>query len=314
MLQSLTEFDGVEIPDFGDRTYPYAILEVTKRCNLRCKTCFFFRAFQHTERNLTDAELIPKLRALQKRHEIKFISLVGGEPLLRPAVVDAAAAIFPMVVMFTNGTLPIPDLPIAIGVSLDGPRAINDEIRGSGGFDRVVKNLASAPRPVFIQSVVNRQNAAVLEDFADELAGLPNVNGVIFSIYVPQQGDESGLGFDLPTRDRVVDTLLRVKDRHGDFLLNERRALELAHSSTCREVTDRCDMKVHSLALDYRLHRRLPCCYGEQVDCNLCAAPTPFSQAARKEAAAEDSRSTLVGGMRANARRGERPEARESGP
>jgi MoaA/NifB/PqqE/SkfB family radical SAM enzyme len=301
MMQPSIEFDGVEIPDFGDRRYPYGIVEVTKRCNLRCKTCFFFQAFQHAERNLTDDELIPRLRALQKRHAIEFISLVGGEPLLRPAVVEAAAGIFPMAVMFTNGTLPIPDLPIAIGVSLDGPREVNDEIRGSGGFDRVVKNLRDAPRPVFVQSVVTRRNAGLLEEFAEELTGLPNVSGVVFSIYVPQKGDVSGLGFDLPERDRVVDTLLRLKDRHGDFLLNERRALELAHSSTCREVTDRCDMKSHSLALDYRLHRRLPCCYGEEVDCDLCAAPTPFSQAARREAAAGDSAHTLVGEMRASA-------------
>lgn len=311
MMQSDIDFEGVEIPDFGDRSYPYAIVEVTKRCNLRCKTCFFFQAFQHAERNLTDDELIPRLRALQRRHSIKFISLVGGEPLLRPAVVAAAADIFPMAVMFTNGTLPIPDLPIAIGVSLDGPREINDEIRGSGGFDRVVENLAAAPRPVFIQSVVTRRNVEVLEAFADELTSLPNVNGVIFSIYVPQIEDDSGLGFDLPARDRVVDTLLRVKDRHGDFLRNERRALELAHSSTCREITDHCDMKVRSLALDYRLNRRLPCCYGEAVDCDLCAAPTPFSQAARREAAADGSPDTLVGGMRASAKSLDRGAASE---
>jgi len=305
MARPTIEYDGVEIPDFGDRSYPYGIVEVTKRCNLRCKTCFFFQAFQHAERNLTDDELIPKLRALQKRHAIKFVSLVGGEPLLRPAVVEAAAEIFPMAVMFTNGTLPIPDLPIAIGVSLDGPREINDEIRGSGGFDRVVKNLQAAPRPVFIQSVVTRRNAGLLEDFARELTSLPNVSGVIFSLYVPQKNDDSDLGFDLPSRDRVVDTLLRLKDRHGDFLLNERRALELCHSSTCRAVTDRCDMKLRSLALDYRLQRRLPCCYGEEVDCDLCAAPTPFSQAARREAATGGSPNTLVGGMRASENRAE---------
>lgn len=304
-MQPTIEYEGVEIPDFGDRSYAYGVVEVTKRCNLRCKTCFFFQAFQHAERNLADDELIPKLRALQKRHAIKLVSLVGGEPLLRPAVVEAAAEIFPMAVMFTNGTLPIPDLPIAIGVSLDGPREINDEIRGAGGFDRVVANLRAAPRPVFIQSVVTRRNAELLQGFADDLTGLPNVSGVIFSIYVPQKGDESGLGFDLVSRDRVLETLLRVKDRHGDFLLNERRALELCHSSTCRAVTDRCDMKTRSLALDYRLHRRQPCCYGEGVDCDLCAAPTPFSQAARREAAASGPARTLVAGMSAGAHRNE---------
>lgn len=69
----------------------------------------------------------------------------------------------------------------------------------------------------------------------------------------------------------MIETLLGLKQRHGDFLLNERRALELALSSTCRPVTDRSDMKVRALAVDYRLRRRRPCCYGEDVDCDPCA-------------------------------------------
>ena len=81
----------------------------------------------------------------------------------------------------------------------------------------------------------------------------------------------------------MIALLLGLKDRYGPFILNERRALELALSSTCRQVTDNCDMKVHALALDHRLRRRQPCCYGENVDCDLCAVPTLFSLAARAE-------------------------------
>ena len=307
MQQPTIEFEGVEIPDFGDRPYPYGVVELTKHCNLRCTTCFFFQAFQHDAKDLRDAELIEKLRALQKRHRIKFISLVGGEPLLRPKVVEAACEIFPAGVLFTNGTLPLPDLPISIGVSLDGPPEINDQIRGAGGWDRVVKNIANAPRPVFIQSVVNQRNLDLLETFTQQLIGLPNVVGVIYSIYVPQQGDASGLGFTLPERDHVIDLLLRIKDRHGDFLLNERRAIELAYSSACKRVTDACDMKQRSLALDYRLRRRRPCCYGENVNCDLCAAPTPFSQAARREGKTAGSAEALTEAIRESPNRNWRP-------
>ena len=65
--QPTISYDGVEIPDFGDRRFPYGIIEVTKHCNLRCTTCFFFQAFQHAEKNLPEQEMIAKLRALQKR-------------------------------------------------------------------------------------------------------------------------------------------------------------------------------------------------------------------------------------------------------
>lgn len=281
--QPMTTYEGVEIPDFGDRSFPYGVIEVTRRCNLRCKTCFFFQAFQHEEKDLPEERLVASLRALARRHGIKLMSWVGGEPLLRRRVIEAAPEIFPANVMFTNGLLPIPDLPIAIGVSLDGPPEINDAIRGPGVYERVARTLGEAPRKVFIQCVVTQRNARALAPFTETLTGLRNVSGVVFSIYVPQRGDRSGLGFALADRDRLIETLLRLKDRFGDFLLNERRALELARSPTCKQVTDRCDMKTRALALDYRLRRRRPCCYGENVDCDLCAAPTPFSLAARAE-------------------------------
>jgi len=281
MDQPTTLLDGIEIPDFGERRYPYAVIEVTRHCNLRCTTCFFFQAFQHEEKNLSDDALLAKLGKLARRHGIRFMSWVGGEPLLRRRVIEKGVRLFEQNVLFTNGTLPLPDLPIAIGVSLDGPPEINDAIRGAGVYEKVRFTLTTAPRPVFIQSVVTTRNVSVLDRFTADLTALPNVLGVIYSIYVPQKDDTSGLAFTLPQRDQVIQTLLGLKEQHGGFILNEHRALELALSPTCRQVTDQCDMRENSLALDYRLRRRRPCCYGEQVDCDLCAAPTPFSMAAR---------------------------------
>lgn len=294
MAQPTIEHDGVCIPDFGEKRYPYGVIEVTRRCNLRCATCFFFQAFQHVDDDLPDDELLPRLRALQRRHDIRLMSWVGGEPLLRRRVIRAAADIFPVNVMFTNGLIPIPDLPLAVGVSLDGPRPINDAIRGAGVYDRVVKNLRAAPRPVFIQHVITRTNVEHVETFTQSLSELPNVSGVVYSLYVPQRHDTTGFGFDLPERDAVIERLLALQERYGPFILNERRALELACSRTSRQVTDHCDMKHHSLALDYRLNRRRPCCYGEAVDCDRCAAPTPFSLAARAEARAGGATSQPV--------------------
>ena len=274
-------YDGVEIPDYGERLYPYGILEVTRHCNLRCTTCFFFQAFAHEEGDVADAELVAKLKALAKRHRIKFMSWVGGEPLLRKRVVEHAAEIVPGNVIFTNGTVALPDWPVTFAVSLDGLEEVNDAIRGTGVFERARRTIAQAPRRVLVQTVVSRRNLDVLPAFTDELAGWPKVAGVIFSIYVPQQGDASGLAFELSARDELLDRLLELKRRHGAFVVNEEAALELARPATCREVTDGCDMRENSLALDYRLERRTPCCYGEKVDCDLCAAPTPFSLAAR---------------------------------
>lgn len=283
-MEQTIDFCGVEIPDFGDRHYRYAVVEVTRHCNLRCETCFFFQAFQHPHKNIPDDELLQTLRALQERHRIKLVTWVGGEPLLRPALMEQVVEIFDMNVIFTNGTLPIPALSAGIGVSLDGPPEINDHIRGAGVYEKVKQNLDAAPQKVFIQSVVTKTNALTLERFVEGLTHMPNVFGVVFSIYVPQKNDTSGLAFTLEERDQLLDTMIRLKDRFDHFIINERRALELTHSSTANAITSQCDMKENALALDYRLRRRLPCCYGENVDCDLCAAPTPFAQAARQEA------------------------------
>ncbi|MEW6201412.1 MAG: radical SAM protein [bacterium] len=277
--QSTLIYDGVEIPDFGEMPFPYGTLELTKRCNLRCKTCFFFQAFQHKEREVPDAALIEKLRALQKRHAIRFFTWVGGEPLFRLKVLEAAVGIFPLNVVFTNGTQPIPDLPFLFGVSLDGPPEINDAIRGDGVFDKVIETISDSPRPVFFQSVVTRTNAPFLDAFLERLVQATNAFGVIFTVYIPQKGDESGMGFSLPERDRLLEKLLELKKEYGSYILNPRVSLELAFSATCKKVTDNCDMKTNSLALDYTLRRRIPCCYGDNVDCDLCGAVTPFLMA-----------------------------------
>lgn len=277
-------FEGVEIPDFGEARYPYAIVEVTKRCNLRCKTCFFFQAFQHEEDEMPELELIEKLRALQKRHDIQFMSFVGGEPLLRRKVVEEGAKIFPSGIVFTNGLLELPDAPIAFAISLDGPQEVNDEIRGKRVYERAMKNAAAAKNPVLVQTVVSKKSRPFMERFIEELTVAPNIAGVILSIYVPQKNDDTGLAFPMSERDELIDRLVALKDRWGPFVANERRALELARPETCKAITDACDIRSRSLALDYRLRRRLPCCYGENVDCDLCAVPPPFSIAARAEA------------------------------
>jgi len=281
--QPTINFDGVKIPDFGERRFSYGVIEATRHCNIRCKTCFFFQAFQHEEDDIPDDEFIAKIAALKKRHQIKSMTWVGGEPTMRPAVLEAAAEIFPMNIVFTNGTRPIPDIGVQFGVSLDGPKDINDAIRGRGVFDKVMANVETAPRPVFFQTVVTTANEPHLEEYLEIITKLKRAVGVIFSIMVPQKNDQSDLWFKLPERDKLIDELLTLKDKYGNFIMNPRRATELAYSDTCKQVTDNCDMKTNSLALDYRLNRRQPCCYGEGVDCDLCAAPTPFNKAAARE-------------------------------
>jgi len=63
----------------------------------------------------------------------------------------------------TNGTILLKDFgsDLTYVISLDGPREVNDRVRGNGTFDRVMKTVAAIPdgfRPtVMTQCVLRRE-------------------------------------------------------------------------------------------------------------------------------------------------------------
>ena len=136
------EAEGLHIPMF-------LIASITNTCNLFCKGCY---ARANGQCGSADAK--PPLNAEQWDDifsqagdaGIAFVLLAGGEPMLRPDVLRAAAAheniLFPI---FTNGTLigePLLKLfdrrrnlvPI---VSLEGAEEATDARRGAGAYAQV---------------------------------------------------------------------------------------------------------------------------------------------------------------------------------
>jgi sulfatase maturation enzyme AslB (radical SAM superfamily) len=127
-----------------------SIVDVTDKCNLRCKHCFYFREDRDSE-DMDGDEFLKGLRILQERHNIISMGWCGGEPLYRTEVVEEGAKLFRMNQLFTNGTLPIPDAPGLIPfVSLDGTREVHDEVRGKGTYDRIMANVADSPANMVI--------------------------------------------------------------------------------------------------------------------------------------------------------------------
>ena len=84
-----------------------AIVDVTDRCNLRCKHCFYFREEQESE-EMDGDEFLEGLRTLRDRHNIMSMGWCGGEPLFRRELVLEGAKLFRMNQLYTNGTLPLP--------------------------------------------------------------------------------------------------------------------------------------------------------------------------------------------------------------
>jgi sulfatase maturation enzyme AslB (radical SAM superfamily) len=271
--------------------YPGAMVNVTNHCNLRCKHCFVFR---DGNPNDPDGEIKPdallaELLRLRDRHGIRTMLWMGGEPMLRWRVLERGVPLFTRNTITTNGTVPLKDFGanLTYVISLDGPREVNDPVRGEGTFDKVMETVAAIPddfRPtVMVQCVLHRENQYSLEALVKEL--LPtNVQGLTFSFYVPRAGEVSPRAWEtLEEREEAIDIVFELKHRYPDFIWNSTRSLELLRPATAKLVTDNCPMQKLMLPLYIEGdHFTTPfCCYGNDVDCNRCGSWGVFSMAAR---------------------------------
>ena len=280
------------------REYHGAIVDLTDRCNLSCRHCFYYRN-KRDSRELPDEELLRGLETLRDRHKIRSMEWCGGEPLVRRGVFEAGAALFPHNMLYTNGTLGIPRISnVTTCVSLDGPPEIHDYIRGKGCFERIAANLANAEnQTVLILCTLNRANAAHLQEFLCSVERIerPGLSLPVFLlIFTPlrryrevegydhtsEQRDR--LAFTWDERDRLLEEIHRMRRKFPDRILNNDLLLELMHSSNASDCIKRCNRPRVTLSLDLRLNRKLPCVLGPDVDCERCGCPFPYEREARR--------------------------------
>lgn len=274
------------------RQYPAAMVNITNKCTLRCKHCFVYRDENpnNPRSEMDTPTMLRKLSDLQKAYGIQLMLWMGGEPLLRPDVLREGAGIFSSNTVTTNGTLDLIELPNCIYViSVDGPPEYNDAIRGKGTFEKVMNTLSRIPDPfgptVMCQCVVTRQNEDSLGELVD-LLRLTRAEGMTFSFYVPPKNDTSELTWgSLKRRDEAVHKVIKLKETHPDFIWNKRRSLELMLSRNSVSVTNDCPAKRYVLPLYLKDEEFVSpyCCYGNDVDCDLCGAWVVFYLAAKLE-------------------------------
>ncbi|MCA1960433.1 MAG: radical SAM protein [Desulfomonile sp.] len=188
--------------------------KITHRCNLRCMHCPYWK---RNGEELDFGGVIATLDGL-RRLGVRILILEGGEPLLWrdrhygiTDVITAARQRFPSVCITTNGTLPWDGLPAdRIWVSLDGPRAVHDEIRGEGVFDRVLSNIARCGQGhAFVSTTINRRNAGSIPEMLSILRG--KVQGVTIQFYYPYGGLPDNLFLSPEDRSPLMDELIRLK-------------------------------------------------------------------------------------------------------
>ncbi|MBT8352401.1 MAG: radical SAM protein [Deltaproteobacteria bacterium] len=128
--------------------YPVAMVNITNRCTLRCRHCFIYRDGNPNDvsTEMKTPMMLKKLAELQKLHGIQHMLWMGGEPLLRPDVLQDGIKLFSSNTITTNGTIkPIELSDCKYVISLDGPPKLNDAVRGNGTFKKVMKTLSNIP-------------------------------------------------------------------------------------------------------------------------------------------------------------------------
>ncbi len=182
--------DAFRARAFRTRTPIAATLELTRRCNLRCIHCYL--GDQAEQHRLQDREL--KTAALQAALAewadagCLYLTLTGGEPLLRPDFAEIyrrARELGLVVTVFTNGTLVTDEIvalfdelpPRKVEISLYGATAAtHDAITGvPGSHARAwagIRRLQAGGIRVVLKTVLMKPNLAEQEALEREAAGI----------------------------------------------------------------------------------------------------------------------------------------------
>ncbi len=136
------ESQGLHVP-------PILVISVTSQCNLHCEGCYHQALRSSTETEMSD-ERIERLVEEAKELGISFIVLAGGEPLMRPNILDLSKKTPEiMFMMFTNGLLITDAVLEQIAknrnvvplLSLEGYQIDTDGRRGSGVYSLLWKAI-----------------------------------------------------------------------------------------------------------------------------------------------------------------------------
>ncbi|NEX20752.1 radical SAM protein [Thiorhodococcus mannitoliphagus] len=137
-----------------------SIYDVTDRCNLRCKGCFFFSSNEHKaaseEKDVTKWEAFVES---EMGRGVNLAILIGGEPTLCPDRIEAFYKRLPTFVA-TNGMIKVdrdrfPDL--MVGISLWGDREDEILLRGKDTFAISSSHYAGDPNVYYLYTITPKQ-------------------------------------------------------------------------------------------------------------------------------------------------------------
>jgi organic radical activating enzyme len=263
-----------------------SIYDVTNRCNLRCKGCFFFSSGEHEaakeEMDITRWEAFVDK---EKARGVNLAILIGGEPTL---CMDRVEAFYMRLPTFcaTNGLIKVPRdrFPdMMLGISLWGDEADEKVLRGKDAFSISSENYAGDPHAYYLYTITPKQLGKT-ERIINKIrnAGL-KVHMQLLS------NDEGVDGFHWQSEElaQIRCEMDDVLDRYPDTVISSKYYHEIITTGKmlgrpfgwmeCPSVTDPLDMRdpkprrlTNFIRWASDLNTMHRCCTSETRDCSTC--------------------------------------------
>jgi len=136
-----------------------SIYDVTNKCNLRCRGCFFFSSGEQQVEEETDLGKWEAFVDREKERGVNLAILIGGEPTLFLDRVEAFQRRIPSYCA-TNGIIKVPRdrFPdMIVGISLWGSSQDEIALRGRDVFSISSRNYAGDPWAYYLYTLTPRQ-------------------------------------------------------------------------------------------------------------------------------------------------------------
>ena len=262
-----------------------SIYDVTNKCNLRCKGCFFFSSGEQHVTEEMDLRKWEEFVDHEKERGVNLAILIGGEPTLHLDRVQIFNDRIPSYCA-TNGIIKVPRdrFPdMMVGMSLWGSPEDEIELRGKDVFSISLKNYAGDPYAYYLYTLTPRQLGR-----AEQVVRKIEDNGLKVHIQL-LSNDEGAEGFSW-----TPDLLTRARDEMDDLLDKYPKTVISSHYyhqvittgrllgrtwgyAECPSVSEPFDKRKHSpkrlihfirWAADLETVHR--CCTSATRDCTTC--------------------------------------------
>lgn len=263
-----------------------SIYDVTNRCNLRCKGCFFFSSGEHEaaaeEMDLARWEAFVDK---EKARGVNLAILIGGEPTL---CLDRVEAFYRRLPTFcaSNGIIKVPRdrFPdMMVGISLWGDEEDEKVLRGKDAFSISSKNYAGDPYTYYLYTITPKQlgkTERIIKKIRDvglkvHMQLLSNDEGVDGFHWRPEELTQIRAEMD-EVLDRYPETVISSKYYHEIITtgLMMDRPFGWMECPSVTDPLDKRDPRPRRLTNFIRwasdlqtMHR---CCTSETRDCGTC--------------------------------------------